>query len=144
MKITETHKDFGGGMKGRLTVRDGMDQLVAVILTPVQKARKYCEDHPESPEGLKFAEALHDLEVVRVDATEVTVPSPPVLAGANPSNTALVSAQRKLVKLHEAAQGAEPVQALLAIHTSRGNKYLNTCDDYRKALLRHFGHEVLS
>ena len=194
MKITETHKDFGGGMKGRLTIRDDMDQVVAVILTPVQKARKYCEDNPETAQGEQFAVAVHDMAVTALKAVlaekmedleaEVcdarygspahvaaidaliqfqndnaddllalglrpgsvpikpavllTVPAPPVLAGKNPENTALVSCQRKLAKLHEAAQGADPVLALMAIKTSRGNKYLNTCDDYRTVLLAHF------
>jgi len=141
MLITETHKNFPCGSKGRLTVKSDAGEVLAVIMTPVQKARKYCEANPETPQGVEFARVMvvgqHSELQDAVDAL-VPVPAPPVLAGANPENTALVSAQRKLVKLHEAAQGDDPVLALAAIKTSRGNKYLNTCDDYRVALLAHF------
>jgi hypothetical protein len=186
MLVTETHKNFPCGSKGRLTIKSDAGEVLAVIMTPVQKARKFCEANPESEQGKQFAAALvvirrvdlkgqqDDLETAVADdepsaieellrfqndnADELlalglrstasapaatSIPAPPVLLGANPDNTALISAQRKLVKLHEAAQGADPVQALNGIHTSRGNKYLNTCDDYRTVLLAHFAQGVV-
>ena len=197
MQITETHKSVPCGSKGRLTIKSDSGEVLAVIMTPVQKARKYCEDNPETPQGVEFALVLHNaavaarkaelgerMEELEAEVAETSsgstanrnavdellrfqnenadellalglrqalvavsahvapassVPYPPVLSGANPENTALVSAQRKLAKLHEAAQGADPIAALSVIKTSRGNKYLNTCDDYRSALLAHFG-----
>ena len=180
MKITETHKNFPCGSKGRLTVTADSGEVLLVVFTPVQKARKFCEANPETPEGVAFAQAMVDanradlktrleeleelvadtvgsehehaitsllqfqnenaieLAALRAASAPVAVPAPPVLAGANPENTALISAQRKLMKLYEAALGSDPVAALEAIRTSRGNKYLNTCDDYRLALLAHF------
>ena len=110
MLITETHKNFPCGSKGRLTVKSDAGEVLAVIMTPVQKARKYCEANPETPQGVEFARVMvvgqHSELQDAVDAL-VPVPAPPVLA-------------------------------LAAIKTSRGNKYLNTCDDYRVALLAHF------
>lgn len=146
MLITETHKNFSCGSKGRLTIKSDSGEVLAVIMTPVQKARKYCEANPESEQGKKFAEVVLGLgaplsaeaEALVSEVTAAPIPAPPVLTGANPENTALISAQRKLVKLHEAAQSDDPVLALNGIRTSRGNKYLNTCDDYRTALLAHF------
>jgi len=150
MIITETHKNFPCGSKGRLTIKSDAGDVLAVIMTPVQKARKFCEANPESKQGKKYAEAVLRLgaplsaeaHVLVEEVTAAPIPAPPVLTGANPENTALISAQRKLVKLYEAAQGVDSVLALNAIRTSRGNKYLNTCDDYRLALLAHFGQEV--
>ena len=185
MLITETHKNFPCGSKGRLTVKLDGGATVAVIFTPVQKARKFCEENPTSPQGVEFASAVRAVrraelitdrdhleaavandepgaieELLRfqndnadellalglrkapvepvVSGSSAPIPAPPVLTGSNPENTALISAQRKLVKLHEAAQSDDPVLALNGIRTSRGNKYLNTCDDYRVALLAHF------
>jgi hypothetical protein len=143
MKITETHKNFEGGAKGRVTVCDDAGTVIDAIYTPVQKARRFCEANPDTEAGRRYTMALHIASGgAPADASGETqaasVPAPPALTGANAANTALVSAQRKLVKLHEAAQGADPVLALIAIKTSRGNKYLNTCDDYRAALLAHF------
>jgi len=131
MKIAETHRDFGNGMNGRLTIYDDTGAVVDVIFTKVQRARRFCEDNPDSPEGKRFAAAMAPAAAAKA------VPVPPALTGGNPENTALICAQRKLVKLYEAAQGADPVQAVEAIRTTRGHKYLNTCDDYKKALLLH-------
>lgn len=68
------------------------------------------------------------------------IPVPPEITGANPSNTALLSAQRKVAALYAAARSADPVAAILAIPTSRGNGYVNRADDYKSALLTHFGY----
>lgn len=70
------------------------------------------------------------------------LPAAPVLTGRNPNNSALRSAQRKIEALRAAAESADPVSALLEIRTSRGNSYINAADDYRTALLRHFGYDV--
>lgn len=70
------------------------------------------------------------------------VPEPPVISGLNPNNTALIAAQRKVTALHQAALSESPVAAILAIPTSRGNGYLNRSDDYKTALLAHFGHSI--
>jgi hypothetical protein len=131
MKIAETHRDFGKGMNGRLTIRDDMGTVVDVIFTKAQRARRYCEDNPDTPEGKRFAAAIAPAAAAK------PVPAPPALTGGNPENSALICAQRKLLRLYEAAQCAEPVQAVEAIRTTRGHKYLNTCDDYKKALLLH-------
>lgn len=69
------------------------------------------------------------------------IPAPPAITGANPNNTALLAAQRKVQALYAAAQSADPVPAILAIPTSRGNGYMNRADDYKTALLRHFGYD---
>lgn len=66
------------------------------------------------------------------------VPQPPQITGANPNNTALLAAQRKVAALHAAASGPNPAEAIQAIATSRGNGYLNKADDYKAALLQHF------
>lgn len=64
------------------------------------------------------------------------LPEPPVLYGKNSRNTAMQSAQRKLQRLFEAAAGPDPVAAVSAIHTARGNTYLNACDNYKTMLLQ--------
>lgn len=69
------------------------------------------------------------------------IPAPPVITGANPNNTALLAAQRKVQALYAAAQSADPVPAIIAIPTSRGNGYMNRADDYKTALLQHFGYD---
>ena len=258
MKITETHKTFVCGSKGRVTIFADSGEIVVAIITKVQKARKFCEANPETREGIAFSEGLAearrlDLEAavamfeadpnlspetladgqpveryemlreahriaevklcdrLTVEAGEArrldlkaqmeekedaaadtvgtehedaidellrfqnenadellalglrvsvildpedgcnppenqehngSVPVAPVLLGSNPDNTALRSAQKKLGKLYDAAIGADPIAALLAIRTSRGNKYLNTCDDYRASLLAYFGADL--
>jgi hypothetical protein len=145
MKISETHKNFPCGAKGRLVIRDDAGEVIATIFTPVQKARRYCEANPDTQQGREFRDAMHryagtgPYAPTEEAAPPVAIPPMPSLTGMNPANTALISAQRKLVKLHEAALGSDPVAAVQAIKTSRGNKYLNTCDDYRQALLEHFG-----
>jgi hypothetical protein len=70
------------------------------------------------------------------------LPEPPDITGANMQNTALLAARRKVQFLHVAAQSADPVAAIMAIPTSRGNRYLNAADDYKRALLAHFGVDV--
>lgn len=52
----------------------------------------------------------------------------------------MIAAQRKVQALRAAAQADDPVAAILAIPTSRGNGYMNRADDYKTALLAHFGH----
>ena len=69
------------------------------------------------------------------------IPLPPTITGANPNNTALIASQRKVQALYAAAQSADPIPAILAIPTSRGNGYMNRADDYKTALLRHFGYD---
>lgn len=68
------------------------------------------------------------------------IPHPPEITGANPNNSALLAAKRKVLALYAAAQSANPVQAVLAIQTSRGNGYMNRADDYKAALLAALGH----
>jgi hypothetical protein len=70
------------------------------------------------------------------------LPIPPDIIGTNMQNTALLAARRKVQFLHTAAQSADPVAAIMAIPTSRGNRYLNAADDYKRALLTHFGVDV--
>lgn len=70
------------------------------------------------------------------------VPRPPDITGANMQNTALLAAKRKCAMLYAASRDADPVPALLAVTTSRGNRYLNAADDYKRELLAHFGHNV--
>jgi hypothetical protein len=70
------------------------------------------------------------------------LPIPPDITGTNMQNTALLAARRKVQFLHTAAQSADPVAAIMAIPTSRGNRYLNAADDYKRALLAHFGVDV--
>lgn len=71
------------------------------------------------------------------------IPEPSKIKGANQQNPALVSAQRVLNRLHEAAKDADdPVAALLAVSTSRANPYLKAVDDERTKLLKHFGYDV--
>ena len=71
------------------------------------------------------------------------MPEPGKIKGANQENSALVSAQRIITKMHEAAKKSDdPVAALTAIHTSRANPYLKAVDDEREKLLAHFGHKV--
>ena len=71
------------------------------------------------------------------------MPEPGKIKGANQENSALVSAQRIITKMHEAAKNSDdPVAALTTIHTSRANPYLKAVDDEREKLLAHFGHKV--
>lgn len=138
MKISETHKNFPCGAKGRLVIRNDADEVIDTIFTPVQAARRYCERNPDSPEGVRFAAALAVATGVSGEAPVLSVPIPVELTGKNPANTALMSAQRKLSALYAAALSVDPVHALNGIKTSRGNKYLNTCDDYKQQLLAYF------
>lgn len=71
-----------------------------------------------------------------------TLPSPPEITGANMKNTALLAARRKVKALHEAAHGPDPIAAVMAIPTSRGNGYQNKADDYKFLLLSHLGAGV--
>lgn len=75
-------------------------------------------------------------------AVSAPIPAAPTLTGANMQNTALLAAQRKVNMLRDAANAADPVAAIQAISTSRGNRYLNAADDYKRALLAHFGVNV--
>jgi hypothetical protein len=72
-------------------------------------------------------------------AVSAAMPVAPVIGGANPNNSALIAAQRRVRALEGAAQSENPVAAILAIHTTRHN-YMRAVDDYRTALLAHFGH----
>ena len=67
------------------------------------------------------------------------LPAAPVISGANPNNSALIAAQRRVRALEEAARTRDPVAAILAVSTTRHN-YMRAADDYRTALLAHFGH----
>jgi len=72
-----------------------------------------------------------------------SAPVPPTLTASNMQNSALLSAQRKIHLLHAAATSApDPVQALLSIQTTRSNGYTTAADNYRAALLRHFGYNI--
>jgi hypothetical protein len=75
-------------------------------------------------------------------AVSAQIPAAPTLTGANMQNTALLAAQRKINMLRDAAIAANPVAAIQAISTSRGNRYLNAADDYKRALLAHFGVNI--
>lgn len=134
-RITETHKNFPCGAKGRVTVYGADGSVVAQILTPVQAARRYCEQNPDTPEGMSFRAAV-DIAEGRTAVVAPVLPDPPVLSGKNSGNTAMQSAQRKLQRLSEAAAGPDPVAAVTAIHTARGNTYLNACDNYKTMLLQ--------
>jgi hypothetical protein len=72
------------------------------------------------------------------------IPEPPKIKGANQENTALVSAQRIINRMHETAKTSEgdPSAALIAMTSSRSNGYLAAIDSYREQLLNHFGHKV--
>lgn len=71
------------------------------------------------------------------------MPKPPEIKGANKENSALQSAQNVINKMHEAAKKHEdPAAYLKHITTSRSNPYLKAVDDYRTAMLEHFGHTV--
>lgn len=71
------------------------------------------------------------------------MPKPAEVKGANKENSALVSAQNVINKMHEnAGKHSDPVAYLKHVTTSRSNPYLKAADDYRTALLKHFGHEV--
>lgn len=69
------------------------------------------------------------------------IPSAPTLTGSNPNNAALISAQRRARSLEAAARSQDPVAAILAIQTTRHN-YMRAVDDYRSALLAHFGYSA--
>lgn len=71
------------------------------------------------------------------------MPKPPEIKGANKENSALKSAQSVINKMHEAAsKHQDPSTYLKHITTSRSNPYLKAVDDYRTALLNHFGYDV--
>lgn len=70
------------------------------------------------------------------------IPHPPEITGANMQNTALLAARRKCMMLLAATGEADPVAALMAVATSRGNRYLNAADDYKRVLLAHFGVNI--
>jgi len=71
------------------------------------------------------------------------MPKPPEIKGANKENSALQSAQNVINKIHEAAKKHDdPATYLKHITTSRSNPYLKAVDDYRTAMLEHFGHTV--
>lgn len=71
------------------------------------------------------------------------MPKPAEVKGANKENSALVSAQNVINKMHETAKKHDdPVAYLKHVATSRSNPYLKAADDYRTALLQHFGHDV--
>ncbi|RKP44755.1 hypothetical protein [Pararobbsia silviterrae] len=89
---------------------------------------------------LAAAQNLTPAEAQR--AVETPPPAPPQLSGANMQNTALLAAQRKINMLHDAARAADPVAAIQAINTSRGNRYLDAADNYKRALLAHFGVDI--
>lgn len=76
-------------------------------------------------------------------ATPGSIPPPPQLSGRNMQNSSLVGCQNRINLMHRiATTSAEPVRALLSIHSYRGNGYANAADDYRAALLAHYGHDV--
>lgn len=87
-----------------------------------------------------LAAAHQSREVTEPAPVTAEIPPPPTITGANEANTALRAARRKVEALYQAAQSADPVAAILAIPTSRGNGYMNKADDYKSALLTHFGH----
>ena len=71
------------------------------------------------------------------------MPKPPEVKGSNKENTALVSSQNVINKMHEnASNHSDPVAYLKHVTTSRSNPYLKAADDYRTAMLKHFGHDV--
>ena len=86
-------------------------------------------------------QAREALQAAPAPAPSAPIPEPPTITGANPNNTALIAAQRKVAALRAAANAPDPVAAILAIPTSRGNGYMNRADDYKAALLRHFGYD---
>lgn len=84
-----------------------------------------------------------DTPAVQSPTTAATsLPEPPSITGANMHNTALLAAQRKVKALHQAAHSDDPVAAVMAINTSRGNGYQNRADDYKFLLLSHLGAGV--
>ncbi len=100
-------------------------------------------DHLQS-KGWKHKEvsAVRRNESLKV-GDKKDMPKPPEVKGANKENSALVSAQNVINKMHEAAsKHDDPVAYLKHVTTSRSNPYLKAADDYRTALLNHFGHDV--
>jgi hypothetical protein len=78
-------------------------------------------------------------------AVSAPLPPPPAIPGTNRQNSALLAAERKVRLLHAAAQRGTPeeaIAAIMAIPTSRGNNYLNAADNYKQALLLHFGRNA--
>lgn len=71
------------------------------------------------------------------------IPEPPTITGRNMQNVALVRSQGLINILHAAAVNfSNPIPALLEVHTYRGNSYANAADNYRTALLAHFGYAL--
>ena len=68
-------------------------------------------------------------------------PAAPTITGSNPNNSALIAAQARVRALERASLAADPVPAILAVTTTRHN-YMRQADDYRTALLAHFGHSA--
>lgn len=104
---------------------------------------KELADHLQS-KGWKHKEvsAVRRNESLKV-GDKKDMPKPPEVKGANKENSALVSAQNVINKMHEAAsKHDDPVAYLKHVATSRSNPYLKAADDYRTALLNHFGHDV--
>lgn len=76
------------------------------------------------------------------EAISRPAPRPPQITGANMQNSALLAAQRKCAVLYAATREGNPVAAILAVSTSRGNRYLNAADDYKRELLLHYGRDA--
>lgn len=70
------------------------------------------------------------------------VPQPVTVTGGNPLNGALLSAQRKVNMIYDAAMRSDdPVGAMMTISTSRTNGYTTAADNNKIAMLRHFGYQ---
>lgn len=90
----------------------------------------------------KEVSAVRRNEELKV-GSKADMPKPHEVKGANKENSALVSAQNVINKMHEAAKKHDdPVTYLKHVQTSRSNPYLKAAGDYRTALLNHFGHDV--
>jgi len=87
-----------------------------------------------------LAAANRRREIPPVHPTLGPAPEPTTIRAGNMLNSALLSAQAKINRLHEAAVSELPVAAILRIETTRSNGYTRAADDYRTQLLRHFGH----
>lgn len=106
------------------------------------KHGKELTDHLES-KGWKKKEVSAVRSNGKQAGDKKDMPKPPEIKGANKENSALKSAQNVIDKMHEAAKKHDdPSVYLKHITTSRSNPYLKAVDDYRTALLNHFGHDV--